>query len=123
MRRLLLMSSLTLVIACAANNLSQEGIDYQATTRGSECVSQFKIQGFNVLDARNLIVFEDSHQSYHVLIDRRAVGLRSSSELKFRSQTGEICSGTGELIIIREIGSGELFNIISVRRLTPNEEP
>jgi len=72
------------------------------------------------LDDANLIVSGSGSRKYHVTLSRRAPGLRSSWKIGFRSTTGHICAGFGELVVDDGMGP-ERIRIVSIRQLTPDE--
>ncbi len=69
-----------------------------------------------MLDESNLIVTAGARRKYHLVLARRAYGLRSAWHLSFRSQTGRICAPFSEVIIDERIGI-ERIGIASIRRL------
>ena len=60
-------------------------------------------------------------RQYHVILFRRAHGLRSSWAIGFKSPTGRICSGFSEVVFDGQF-DGESIRIESVRALSPEEE-
>ena len=74
-----------------------------------------------MLDEQNLIVDASARKKYHVVLKRRAYGLRSSWAIGFvGSPTGRVCAGFGEVVFNDQM-SGPV-RIASVRQLTPEEE-
>jgi hypothetical protein len=73
-----------------------------------------------VLDESNLVVTGTAKRKYHVILSRRAFGLRSTWRVAFKSHTGQICSAFSQLIVDDGMGS-ESINIRSVKQLTPEE--
>jgi len=78
------------------------------------------IRDYQVLDESNLIVTERAKRKYHIILSRRAFGLRSTWQIAFRSQSGRICSAFSDLIVDDGFRS-EAIGIRSIRRLTPEE--
>jgi hypothetical protein len=72
------------------------------------------------LDDANLIVTGGGSRKYHVTLSRRAIGLRSSWSIGFRSTTRQICAGFDEVVVDDGLGP-DRFRIASIRRLTPDE--
>ena len=108
------------LVACATSNEDVNEPEYGNETRGNDCISQMSIRDYQVLDESNLIVTERAKRKYHVILGRRAFGLKSTWHIAFRSHSGRICSGFSDLIV--EDGMRrELIGIRSVKRLTPEE--
>jgi len=78
------------------------------------------IRDYNVLDEANLIVTGPRKRSYHVVLGRRAFGLRSTWQIGFRSPTGMICPGSSELIVDDGL-SVETYRVRSIRSMTPDD--
>jgi hypothetical protein len=72
------------------------------------------------LDDSNLIVTAGGNRKHHMTLRRRAPGLRSSWSLGFRSISGQICTGFGEVVIDDGMGR-ETIRIASIRRVSPEE--
>jgi hypothetical protein len=115
---ILLFSSL--ILACAGGGEAIEGSDTAAETRRSDCISSGTIRDYRVLDDANLIVTGSGKRTYHITLSRRAIGLRSSWKIGFRSTTGQICASFGELVVDDGMGP-ERIRIASIRQLTPDE--
>ena len=88
--------------------------------QGSDCISEMSVRDYSVLDDSNLIVTGAGSRKYHVALYRSAFDLRSTWRIGFRSPTGQICPGFGELIVADGIGT-ERIKIRSIRQLTPEE--
>ncbi|NND47403.1 MAG: hypothetical protein HKN55_07030 [Woeseiaceae bacterium] len=109
------------LLACAATEEEPDGAGETARNRGSDCISQMSVRDYRVLDDSNLIVSESGKRKYHVVLQRRAFGLRSSWKLGFRSTTSRVCAGFGEIIVDDGMGPDRI-RIASIRRLTPEDE-
>jgi len=72
------------------------------------------------LDDANLLVTAGGKQKYHVTLRGRAIGLSSSGRVGFRSTTGQLCAGFGE-IVVEDVMGPERIRIASIRLLTPDE--
>ena len=116
-KQMLIGFCLSVLVACAGTN-SDEG---RSVSRGSDCIYEPSIRGYSVLDESNLIVSTSGRRKYHVTLQRRAFGLRSSWGIAFRSQTSTICSAFGEVIFNGNFDE-ESIRIASIRRLNPDEE-
>ncbi|MCH7821267.1 MAG: hypothetical protein IIA07_04555 [Proteobacteria bacterium] len=73
------------------------------------------------MDDSNLIVTAAGRRKYHVVLSRRAFGLRSNWQIGFVSPTGRICSAFSE-IVVDDGFRPERITIASVRKLTPEDE-
>ena len=89
-------------------------------TRGGDCISQMSIRDYQVLDDSNLIVTGTARRKYHIVLSRRAFGLRSTWRIAFQSSTGQVCSAFSDLIVDDGMGV-EKIRIRSVKQLTPEE--
>ena len=108
------------LLGCAATSEEAEGDYYRSESRRSDCISSGTIRDYQVLDDANLVVTAGAKRQYHVTLSRRAIGLRSSAQIGFRSTTGQICAGFGELIVADAAGR-ERIRINSIRQLRPEE--
>jgi hypothetical protein len=107
-----------IVAACASN---PEGSNEGSNQRG-DCIRQSSIRGYRVLDEQNLIVEASGRKKYHVALQRRAFGLRSSWAIGFvDSPTGRVCAGFSE-IVFDDRSAGGPIRVAAVRQLTPAEE-
>jgi hypothetical protein len=66
------------------------------------------------------VVTAQAKNKYHVTLSRRAVGLRSSWKIGFRSTSGRICGGFDEILVDDGFGP-ERIRIAAIRQLTPEE--
>jgi len=114
----LLISSI--LLACASGG---DTVDEAASTSEpgrSDCISSGTIRDYQVLDDANLVVTAGGKQKYHVTLRGRAIGLGSSGRVGFRSTTGRICAGFGE-IVVEDVMGPERIRIASIRLVTPDE--
>jgi hypothetical protein len=109
------------LVACAASEDRYESAGDPVATRGHDCISQSTIRDYQVLDDRNLIVTAGAKRKYHVQLSRNAFGLRSNWKIGFRSPTGRICSGTGDVVVGDSFGSKETIQISSIKAFGPDE--
>jgi hypothetical protein len=86
-----------------------------------DCIYQSSIRGYTVLDEANLIVEGSGRRSYHVGLQRRAYGLKSSWSIAFSSPTNRICARFSELIYEGNFEK-ESIRISSIRELTAEDE-
>jgi hypothetical protein len=66
------------------------------------------------------VVTAQANRKYHVVLSRRAVGLRSSWKIGFRSTTGRICGSFDDILVDDGFGP-ERIRIAAIRQLTPEE--
>ena len=110
----------SILVSCAATDEAAYEAESAAETRRSDCILSGSIRDYRVLDDANLVVTEGAKRRYHVTLSRRAIGLRSSWQIGFRSSTGTICAGFGQLIVDGGVGP-DSYRIDSIRQLTPEE--
>jgi hypothetical protein len=108
------------LVACATTERTPDEAAYEGGSRHNDCISQTTIRDYQVLDDSNLIVTAAVKRKYHVELSRRAFGLRSSWNIGFRSSTGSVCAGFGELIVDNGVRP-ERIRIASIRRLSPDD--
>ena len=73
-----------------------------------------------MLDESNLIVGVSGRSQYHIRLQRRAVGMRSTWSIGFESPTGRICAGFSEVVFKGHMGT-ESIRIASIRELGDDE--
>ena len=106
----------SILLACAGT----PGDDSREASPRGDCIHKPSIRGYTVLDERNLII-DAGRRSYHLVLERRAWGLRSSWGIRFVSATGSVCAGFDRLMFEGHM-DGESIRIESIRALTPEEE-
>ncbi len=74
-----------------------------------------------MLDEQNLIIDASARRSYHVTLQRRAFGLKSTWAIGFDSPSSRICEGFSEIVFDDQIGVDRI-RISSIRLLSPEEE-
>ena len=116
-KRMVIAICLSGLVACAGTNND----DDRSGSRGSDCIYEPSIRGYSVLDESNLIVSTSGRRKYHVTLQRRAFGLRSSWGIAFRSRTSTVCSAFGEVLFDGHFDD-EAIRIANIRRLNPEEE-
>ena len=109
------------LLACGGTSEAPDEAGYAAESRGTDCISQMTVRDYRVLDDSNLIVSASAKRKYHVGLSRRAIGLRSTWQIGFRSNTGQICAGFSDLVVDNGF-SPERIRISSIRRLSPEDE-
>ena len=116
-KQLFIITCLSTLVACAGTPTDSDRTD----SRRSDCISQSSIRGYSVLDESNLIVESAVRRKYHVTLDRRAFGLKSTWNIGFKSATNQICPSFSEVVFDGGIFR-ESVGIKSIRELTPEEE-
>ncbi len=106
--------------ACAASPEPSLGDAPAARSGGSDCISTTSIRDYRVLDDANLVVTAQANRKYHVTLSRRALGLRSTWKIGFRSASGRVCGGFDDILVDEGFGP-ERIRIASIAQLTPEE--
>lgn len=109
------------LVACASSADHYESAGDPVTTRAHDCISQSTIRDYQVLDDRNLIVTAGATRKYHAQLSRPAFGLRSNWKIGFRSPTGRICTGTGDVVVDDSFGGKDTIQISSIKEVEPDE--
>ena len=120
LKQLLLSVLSCCLLSCAATNEDPNEPEDGWETRGGDCISQMSIRDYQVLDEGNLIVTGTARRKYHIVLSRRAFGLRSTWRIAFQSSGGQVCSAFSDLIVDDGMGADKI-SIRSVRQLTPEE--
>jgi hypothetical protein len=115
-KQLFILFYLSVLIGCAGTPAD----DLREPSAREDCIHGPSIRGYTVLDERNLIV-DAGRRSYHLVLQRRAWGLKNSWRVGFDSTTGRVCAGFDELVFENHL-DGESIRIESIRLLTPEEE-
>ena len=88
--------------------------------RGRDCIHEPSIRGYTVLDEQNVIVRAGGRRHYHVVLSRRAQGLRFSHGIWFKTTTSRVCGGFDTLHYEDSLTGG--IRIESIRELSELEE-
>lgn len=118
MKQWIIFICLSVLFGCATS------VDEQSdrSSRRGDCIHQPSIRGYRVLDEQNLIVSASARKQYHVALDRRAHGLRSSWAIGFvDGPTGRVCAGFSEIVFNDNV-PGLRHRVVSIKLLTPEEE-
>ena len=109
--------------ACAATPEDGDADAADGASRSNDCIHQPSIRGYSVLDEQNLIVEASGRRKYHVVLRRRAYGLRNSFGIEFDSTTSRVCAGFDGIRYRDSMDrSVETTRISTIRQLTPEEE-
>lgn len=118
--QILIVFSLSSLVACAGTPEDETRRASDTAPRRSDCIREPSIRGYSVLDEQNLLIKASGRRNYHVVLARRAFGLRSSWRISFRSPAGSICEGFSEIMFEGQF-DGERIRISSIRELSPEE--
>ena len=116
-KQLVIVFSLSILVSCAGNEERPDDL----SDRRQDCIHEPSIRGYRVLDEQNLIIDASGRRSYHVVLWRRAHGIRSTWGIAFDSASSRVCAGFSE-VLFRGYLDGESIRITSIQELTPEEE-
>ena len=120
-KQLLSVGTLSILAACAGS-LEDEGSNAtEDVPRRDDCIHEPSIRGYSVLDEQNLLVDAAGRRSYHVILMRRAYGLRDTWAIGFRSPTSRICESFSDVVFEGHFG-GESIRIKTIRQIEPEEK-
>ena len=120
LKQLIIVFISSILVACAGAPESSDNGEPGASTGRSDCISTGTIRDYQVLDDANLVVTGGSNRKYHVWLSRRAIGLRTSWKIGFRSTSGRICGGFDDILVDDGFGA-ERIRIAGIRQLAPEE--
>ena len=78
------------LVACATSEETVDDAGYPEESSRIDCISEMSIRDYRVLDDANLIVSGGGNRVYHVVLSRRAFGLRSTWRIGFESRSGHL---------------------------------
>jgi hypothetical protein len=116
LKQFVILSFSSILVACAGT----PGDDSREPSPRGDCIHEPSIRGYTVLDERNLIV-DAGRRSYHLVLQRRAWGLKSSWGIAFDTTTSRVCAGFDKMMFKGHL-DGESIRIESIQALTPEEE-
>jgi len=120
-KHIFIVLSLSVLFACAGQKTDPDAPLAGSEPRSSDCISKSSIRDYKILDDENLIISEGASRRYHMVLSRKAFGLRASRGIGFLSATSQVCAGFDSLIV-DDTFRAEAFRIKSIRRLTPEQE-
>ncbi len=123
-KQLLIVGFSCCLVACASVDEQGETAADEGSSRMNNCIHKPSVRGYSVLDEQNLIIDAAARRKYHVVLQRRAYGIRSSHQIAFDSATSRICSGFDAIRYSEGMGSGrdERVRIASIRELSKEDE-
>ncbi|MGI9316620.1 MAG: DUF6491 family protein [bacterium] len=114
------------LVACAGSSEAPDGsrggqVEADDGRGGESCIEETRIRGFRVLDEVNLVISGTIRRHYHVVLQRRAWGLKSSTPITFDSPSKSVCAGLAKLVYV---GNSQRLERIRIRQITElnNEE-
>ena len=119
-KHILIVLSLSTLVACAGTDSSQKTDDSAKANGRSDCIFRASIRGYSVLDEMNLIVSGSGRRTYHMTLQRRAFGLRSSWRMGFASTTSRVCAGFDKVVFEGQLDN-ESIRIAAIRELSPEQ--
>ena len=120
LKQIIMLSISSGLLACAGSSEPSLGDEPDAVTGRPDCISTRTIRDYRVLDDGNLVVTANGNKKYHLTLSRRAVGLRSSWKIGFRSTSGRVCGRFDDIVVDDGFGP-ESIRIAAIRQLTPEE--
>jgi hypothetical protein len=108
------------LLACAGTAEKASDGSEEGTTGSRDCIHEPSIRGYTVLDEQNLIVEATGRRQYHVVLSRRAYGLRHSLGIWFKSTTSRVCAGFDSIEYEGSIPG--VNRIASIRELSEEEK-
>lgn len=109
------------LFACAASEETVDDAGYPEESSRIDCISEMSIRDYRVLDDANLIVSGGGNRVYHVVLSRRAFGLRSTWRIGFESRSGQFCAGFSDVVIDGGGIGAERIPVRSIRKLSPED--
>jgi len=110
----------SILLACASSETSPDGEAEGGYSGRTDCILRSSIRGYTVLDESNLIIEGSGRSNYHVVLQRRAHGIKSTWAIGFESRSSRVCAGFGEVIIQDPMGNDSI-RIASIRELSQEE--
>ena len=117
LNQLIIISFSCFALGCASAPQGDDG----AQRRADDCIHQPSIRGYKVLDEQNLIVEGAGGRAYHVVLNRRAFGLRTTWQIAFDAPTSRVCERFSSVVYRGDMGR-ETIRIDSIRLLAAEEE-
>ena len=108
------------LVACVSVQEAAPDAPAEYDSGRSDCIYEGTVRDYAVLDDMNLIVTATARRQYHIVLTRRAHGLRSSWHIGLTSPTSNICAGFGSVVVDNGFGP-EAIRIRTIRRLTKEE--
>ena len=110
----------SILLACAGSETAPDGEDSGASSGRTDCIFRSSIRGYSVLDESNLVIEGSGRHYYHVVLRRRAHGIKSTWAIGFDSPTSRVCAGFSE-VVFQDTVSMDSIGIMSIRELSPED--
>ena len=78
LKHIVITLSLSALAGCAGTAEQSDAAAEEDRDWRDDCIHEPSVRGYTVLDEQNLLVDASGRRSYHVVLQRRAYGLRSS---------------------------------------------
>jgi len=123
-KQIVIAFSLSVLLGCAGTQSESRESVSEAEDWRDDCIHQPSVRGYKVLDEQNLLIDAAGRRTYHVVLRRRAHGLRSSFGIAFDSPGSRVCAGFSEIIFDGSMMSAadNKIRIQSIRQLSEAEE-
>ncbi|MDJ0748670.1 MAG: DUF6491 family protein [Woeseiaceae bacterium] len=124
LKQVFIVSTLSVLVGCAGTAGQSEETSSDDGRRFDNCIHEPSVRGYRVLDEQNLLVDASGRRTYHVVLRRKAYGLRSSMGIGFKSTTSRVCDDFSE-VLFRENAFDRTFESVrirTIRLLTAEEE-
>ena len=124
LKHLVIALSLSALAGCAGTAEQADGAVAEDRDWRDHCIHEPSVRGYRVLDEQNLLVDASGRRTYHVVLRRRAYGLRSSMGIAFKSTSSRVCEDFSEIVFNENMFDRSLdtIRIQTIRLLTPEEE-
>ena len=106
--------------SCAGGDERSDEDASRAESGHADCIYEPTVRGYTVLDESNLIVEASHRRHYHIVLQRRARGLKSSRGIVFDAGTSRVCAGFDKVVFNGHMG-GESIRIESIKELSPED--
>ncbi len=121
LKQIVILTISSTLVACAGSRESADDAGYTQESSRIDCISEMSIRDYRVLDDANLIVSGGGNRVYHVVLSRRAFGLRSTWRIGFESRSGRFCAGFSDVVLDGGGMSAERVPVRTIRRLSPED--
>ena len=108
------------LVACAGSETAPGDEQSEVRSGRSDCIFRSSIRGYSVLDESNLVIEGSGRHFYHVVLRRRAHGIKSTWAIGFDSPTSRVCAGFSE-VVFQDTVSMDSIGIMSIRELSPED--
>jgi len=109
------------LLACASTDEASSDGESSVRSSRSNCILRSSIRGYSVLDESNLIIDGIARRKYHMVLQRRAYGLKSSLGIEFDSKSSRVCARFDNLTYGGGFADSRFVRIASIRELSPEE--